>query len=242
MLWHRKKWSGLTCHYTLPSAVPRKGVVLCHGYGAPGTDLLGIVPALLKHAPDLQQQVVWVFPEGLHSLSPYGYGEGRAWWPLDLERLQLSLQQGTFDTWRLDCPVGLAEARQVIEQIITQASRELGLDVSCWLVGGFSQGAMLATEVVLQSPLALGGLMVLSGSVINEQNWRQSPVKTSLPVFQSHGWYDPILPFFAAEWLHQLLQDLGCQVEFAPFPGGHEIPQSIVQRLAMFLQQNLDSV
>ena len=55
--------------------------VLLHGFGAPATDLVGLTRAL-GPLPG----VVFVYPGALHSLG-YGFGEGRAWWPIDFNDL-----------------------------------------------------------------------------------------------------------------------------------------------------------
>ena len=61
-----------------PEAV-RLTVVLCHGFGAPGTDLAGLAPELVQRAPELNGTVEWVFPAAPMTLAHLGYGPGRAW-------------------------------------------------------------------------------------------------------------------------------------------------------------------
>ena len=80
-------------------------------------------------------------------------------------------------------------------------------------------------------------MIALSGSFLNESEWRErAPLHSGLRVLQSHGTEDPLLPFAAAEWLRDLLTGAGATVEFVPFPGGHEIPFEVFERIAVLLQ------
>src|SRR5688500_7344014 len=64
-------------------------ILLCHGFGAPGDDL---VP--LARVVDVGREVRWFFPEAPHELD-LGYGmTGRAWWNIDMVRLQEMLMRG----------------------------------------------------------------------------------------------------------------------------------------------------
>jgi phospholipase/carboxylesterase len=74
---------GLRCRTVdaLPEQTqPKLIVVLCHGYGAPGTDLVPFGPELLEHSPSLAERVQFLFPEAPLSLEELGMPEGRAWW------------------------------------------------------------------------------------------------------------------------------------------------------------------
>ncbi len=81
---------GLSCRVlqqASPGASLELAVVLCHGFGAPGDDLVSLAPEILRARPELAQKVRFVFPEAPLSLAGQGYGGGRAWWPLDVQRL-----------------------------------------------------------------------------------------------------------------------------------------------------------
>ncbi len=58
-------------------------------------------------------------------------------------------------------------------------------------------------------------------------------------VLQSHGRADPLLPFAIAESLNRALADADASATFVPFAGGHEIPQTVVNRLAAFARERL---
>jgi phospholipase/carboxylesterase len=235
-----KTINGLTCHVVddlAENASPRVVVVLCHGFGAPGTDLVPIGQMLLQQ-PKLSGNVQFLFPEAPISLEDLGLFDGRAWWPIDMRRLQMAVALGSFRELCHDCPPELARARELLLGLIRNWSEKTGVPLSRFILGGFSQGAMLATDVTLQLDENPAGLVILSGALQNEDVWKERlKHHKTLRVFQSHGTQDPILPFAAAGWLRDLLNHSGADVEFLPFPGGHEIPMNVLERLSTFLRE-----
>jgi phospholipase/carboxylesterase len=103
---------------------------------------------------------------------------------------------------------------------------------------------MLATEAALRTEGSLGGLVILSGSLVREKDWlghlqTMRVGKPGWPVFMSHGQSDPILPFRIAEALRDHLQAANLAVNWLPFRGGHEIPEVVLVRLQAFLAAGL---
>ena len=237
---HQETINGLKCHVAdnLPAgAIPRSVVVLCHGYGAPGSDLVPLGQMLLRQ-PKMAGAVQFLFPEAPLSLEALGMPDGRAWWPIDMRRLQMAAALGTFRDLRKDCPDELPVAREMVLGLIRQWSERSKVPLSHFLLGGFSQGAMLATDVTLHLDENPAGLVILSGTLLNEDVWRDRvTAHKALRVLQSHGTNDPILPFAAAGWLRDLLNHGGADVEFLPFSGGHEIPHAVLDRTGTFLRE-----
>jgi phospholipase/carboxylesterase len=221
------------------SRLPDLAVVLCHGYGAPGHDLVPLANEILTAEPNLAERVRFVFPEAPLSLASLGYPEGRAWWPLDVERLA---RVGPADIAQLqdEAPEGLHRARRLLIGLLQQLSLQTGLPLSKIVVGGFSQGAMLATDAALHLEERPAGLVVLSGTLICRREWAvRARARAGLGVLQTHGRQDPLLPFAGAEALRDLLVEAGLSVEFLPFEGGHTIPRQALKRLADFLANRL---
>jgi phospholipase/carboxylesterase len=234
---------GLSCRiFQHSSAPPTRACVLCHGFGAPGEDLVGLGPELVALSPELGD-VRFVFPAGPLSLSEMGpgWGQGRAWWKLDVDRL-LSARLNARESedvaapFRAEIPDGLVSARRHLMALVDELSRGSGLSPSRIALGGFSQGAMLATDVSLRLEEAPAALAILSGTLIAEPEWRSRAAgRKGLPVFQSHGRQDPLLPFDNAERLRDLLSGAGLKVDFLPFDGEHTIPREALTRLARLL-------
>lgn len=208
-------------------------VVLLHGFGAPGTDLVPLADEL-----PVDSAVRFVFPMAPHVLDPYSppNAAARAWWMIDIAELQVAVYTRNYAALIERKPDGIDEAREQLENFVGALSKELGIASERCVLGGFSQGAMLATDTLLRSERRYGGLVILSGTLLTASEWSALlPAKQGLPVFQSHGSEDPILPFELAEKLEKLMVDAGLDVTWSPFRGGHGIPRPVLDRAAAVL-------
>jgi phospholipase/carboxylesterase len=210
-------------------AVEPLWVVLLHGFGAPATDLVGLTTAL--ELPGVE----FVYPGGLHALGG-PFGSGRAWWPIDFEALDRAKHRRDVAGLERARPPGLDEARAALAEALTVLEQEHGMDPRRLVLGGFSQGAMLACDFALRSELPLAGLVLLSGMPIALDEWRLLlPKRRGLPVFQSHSPDDVVLPFELAERLGGALSEAGLEHQFVAFRGGHGIPLPVTEGLRAFL-------
>jgi phospholipase/carboxylesterase len=208
-------------------------VVLLHGFGAPGDDLASLWRVLRAPAGTR-----FAFPEAPLSLESLGMPSGRAWWMIDMMRLQRMRTPAEIEQMMAEVPAGLPAAREKVQAML-QALRD-ELHPSSLVLGGFSQGAMLAVDVALRTELALAGVVVMSGALIAESEWAPLAGKrTGLPVLQSHGTHDPILPFSVGERLAGMLRDAGLALTWVPFRGEHAIPPPVVDAVGAFLEANL---
>ena len=217
---------------------PRQVVVICHGFGAPGTDLVSLAEELFAANPEWGTGTRFIFPEAPLALDEWGMPGGRAWWLIDMLRLtQLNSVEALRDFVH-DCPDGMDTAAERLSDAVSEMLAEAGLAASRCILAGFSQGAMISTHIALSLPEAPAGLCILSGSLINANDWADKiAARAGLPVFQSHGTEDPILPYQGAEWLREMLENAGLAVEFHAFPGGHTITGAVLQKLSQFLQR-----
>ena len=214
---------------------PQVLVVLCHGFGAPGTDLVGLAHEWLRMEPELAQ-AVFAFPMAPIQMDPIY--DSRAWWMIDIQRIQMLMATGQTREMENESPAELPQRRQELTAAVKQLQDRYGLDWEHTILGGFSQGAMLTTDVALHVGHPLAGLLIWSGALINQQEWRPAAAKAEpLRVVQSHGRQDPILPFAAGEQLSQLLQESGHEVEFLPFDGPHTIPQAAITAGAQLIRK-----
>jgi len=220
---------------------PRAAVVLCHGFGAPGDDLVSLWGEVLERQPSLAD-VRFYFPAAPLSLGGFGWGDSRAWWMIDLQTMA-ALNQGTPDAlreFRKREVEGLPEARALLAGLVEEIQKDTGLPLGKIVLGGFSQGAMLATDLTLRLPESPAGLVIFSGTLLVEDQWRAlAPRRKGLQVLQSHGRQDPLLAFAAAEWLRDLLGGAGLDVQFLPFDGGHTLTLEVVDALAGFLEKRV---
>jgi len=133
----------------------------------------------------------------------------------------------------------LKSAAALVKEVIRQFETHPGGRI---VLGGFSQGAMVATEVAFQSDAHVDALVLLSGTLVDEASWQQRfSAHRAIPVFMSHGRADPVLPFGIADRFRTELAAAGLKVTWVPFDGGHEIPASVVLELNKFLAQLQES-
>jgi phospholipase/carboxylesterase len=215
--------AGLNTRIVGPDA--KHTVILLHGFGAPGDDLVSL-------ADYLKVPARFVFPEAPLELGGM-YDNARAWWMIDLARLQ-NLKATDRSA---EIPDGLSASRDKVSSLVDHFATTSDRVV----LGGFSQGAMLSLDVALHSAQKLAGVVMMSGTLIAEPEW--SPLMQKLAgtrVFQSHGQYDQLLPFVVAEKLRDKLKTAGALVDWHQFLGGHEIPAPVLTALGAFLKLAVD--
>lgn len=205
--------------------------VFFHGYGASCWDL---VP--LKGALEIDD-ATWVFPNG-HMEVSLGPGViGRAWAEVEVEAFNRAMAMGTTRDMSNSRPPGMDKACDASLRLFQALGVE---DYSHLIIGGFSQGAMLAVETILSSALPVSSAVILSGTLLDADNWRnKANHRPPVSFFQSHGTQDPILGFGMAQKLEQLLRGSGWQGHLRSFKGGHEIPEGVVSALREFLRNSI---
>jgi phospholipase/carboxylesterase len=216
--------------------------VFCHGFGAPGDDLVGIAQELLIPTDggipnETGKAMQLIFPAATLSLDAQGMPGARAWWLLSIARLIAAMESGQFEQIREEVPEGIDESRENLTETISIALEMAKLTEKNLLLGGFSQGAMLSMDVAcrgLKEPPA--ALCLYSGALICEKYWKANAARLSnCKIIQSHGRQDPILPFTAGVWLRDLLRNANCEVDFIDFNGPHTIPFDAIERTSQLL-------
>jgi phospholipase/carboxylesterase len=206
-------------------------VVIFHGFGADMNDLAPLASAL--NAP---KGTNFVFPNGHLTIPLGGHMEGRGWFPISISELEKSMSEGQPIDLSTIVPPGLKRAREsaleLIEELKTPANR--------LILGGFSQGGMVATEVALRLSTPPAGLAILSGTLLNAQVWAELAAKhKGAYFFQSHGVRDTVLSYAMAVKLEALLKNAGWIGQLQGFEGGHEIPPQVLINLGTFIRKRL---
>jgi phospholipase/carboxylesterase len=195
--------------------------LLLHGFGADAGDLFPLSDYL-----DPDDAWTFVVPNAPLEV-PIGPGwTGRGWFPISLRDLEAGVD---FTQVR---PPGMDASASAVSELIFELNPER------LVIGGFSQGAMIATEIAMQQPEDIAGLVIYSGVMLDEKGWtsKASALKGKR-FFQSHGTNDPVLPFSAGQKLFDLFKRSGLEGEFAAFPGGHEIPMNVIQKTQAYLKK-----
>lgn len=175
----------------IASEKPEKLVILLHGYGANGDDLIDLAKAwrsilpttdfLSPHAPDLSE------------ISPWG----RQWF---------SLQNWSHESILF----GLKKALPSLQAYIEEELKKRNLTSQDLALVGFSQGAMLALYAGLHMPSPPACILGYSGAFIFEES--EKP-KHRPPVLLIHGDQDQVVPYTALGEAGRNLHALGIEAE-----------------------------
>ncbi|HWL67107.1 MAG TPA: prolyl oligopeptidase family serine peptidase [Geminicoccus sp.] len=199
---------------TRPSAC----VVLLHGLGADGADLIELAPALAETLPG----AVFLAPDGPQpcDLAPFG----RQWFSLQ-SRLPADLTRG------------IEAASPVLAGFLQATLDRFGLPASALALVGFSQGAMMALHTGLRMVEPPAALVGLSGRFLAAGDL---PAASRPPVLLVHGEADDVVPFSEMAAARQALARLGVPVEAHARPGlGHAIDPEVLQLTGRFLRRHL---
>ena len=194
-------------------------VVFLHGYGADGSDLLGLAdmlapvfPTVAFRAPDAPEPC---------TANP----GGRQWFPIPWLDGSDPVEMGR----------SLGKSEQLLSTYLTKCLSDEGLDPSMLVLFGFSQGTMMSLHVGLQRDVSLGGIIGFSGRLLEDR-----PLKSKPPVLLLHGDQDPVVPFGDMADADKRLQTLGVTPETHVMRGtGHGISQDGLMRAVAFLQKVL---
>ena len=227
----REPWGGLEiAHVTEMRESERGGIalVLLHGYGAPGNDLVPLAKSLL------QQGTRCILPA-----APLSLGDGgRAWWHIEAsDRPRYVIDEPGPALLSTLPNLELEMARSAVTGVL-RTTRERYAPKALFLAG-FSQGAMLSIDLTLAGSEPLDRVAVLSGALLVDSAAHLPAQRGARPaVFISHGRQDRRLPFAGGERMKLELEGHGFAVTWRPFDGGHAISKSTVSELTKFLFEN----
>jgi phospholipase/carboxylesterase len=153
-------------------------VVFLHGYGADGADLLGLADVLGPHLPGL----AFVAPDAPERC--VGGGFGHQWFPIPW--IDGSAQAAA--------DAGLDASATDLDAFLDARLTDEGLTPDRLVLVGFSQGAMMSLHVAPRRPVAVAGVVAISGRLLRpERLGSEALVKP--PVLVMHGDQDQVVPF-----------------------------------------------
>jgi phospholipase/carboxylesterase len=200
------------------SVAPTHAVVLLHGYGSDGQDLIG----LGSYWRDLLPGALFVAPNAPDPCrdSPSGY----QWFPIDYDR----------PDYRFD---GAASARPVIEGFLRDLWAQTGVTPERTILGGFSQGAMMALQVGVSLDVRLMGILAFSGALIAPAGFLEATGPLP-PVCLVHGELDGVVDPSLSDQAATLLRGRGADVRFHLSPGApHTITEDGLAFASRFIAE-----
>ncbi len=178
-----------------PDTEPMPLVVVMHGRGADANDLADLAPML-----DTPGGCRFVFPNAPRAweASP-GMTFGWTW----------------FDGWPPEHDSVVA-SREMLLRFIAEVKERY--PTTKLIVGGFSQGAMMAFEAGLRT--GADAIVAMSGGLY-DQDLPQT--LSPRPVLIAHGTLDDVVPVAYARRARLVLEERGFPVEYYEYPMGHQI-------------------
>jgi phospholipase/carboxylesterase len=206
---------------------PKQLVVLCHGLGADGNDLIDLAPYWGNALPE----AAFAAP---HAPSPYdmlppGSGmTGRQWFSI-----------GNFDLAALTA--GVRAARAALDGFIDAELKRLELPPDAYALMGFSQGAMTVLFTGLRRAVPPRGILAFSGALMAPETLTVE--MTGKPsVLLVHGEADPVVPVSRSRDAERSLREAGVSVQsLYPARLAHGIDDAGLSAGALFLQHIFSS-
>ena len=172
-------------------AAPKQIVLLLHGFGSSGTDMISLAPHWQEALPD----ALFLAP---HAPQRCIMGAGYQWWGLSgLSPQALS--------------AGAALAAPAIDAFIDRKLDQYGLTEADLVLVGFSQGTMMALHVGLRRARQVAAVIGYSGMMTGVAELAHKPIAKP-PVLLVHGSADPVVPVAALHAAESELRRLGVDV------------------------------
>lgn len=196
-------------------------VVLLHGYGANGADLISLAEAWRSVLP----QAAFVAPDAPEALPAADFG-GRQWFPLTF--------RDPSELWR-----GVNSAGPILNRFLDRELERYQLSPDRLALVGFSQGTMMALHVGLRRNEKLAAIVGFSGLLAGPEHLA-TEIKTRPPVQLVHGEVDDLIPVEALHFTREALAAAGVPVEWHVRPAlGHGIDPVGLKLAGDFLAQAL---
>ena len=176
-------------------------VVLLHGYGANGADLLGLSEVWGPNMPD----TLFVAPDAPSPCD--GHPSGRQWFPIQAA--------GSVD--RMDMIHIMIKSFNALNEFLDAEIEDSGVPEGRTVLVGFSQGTMMALQVGLRRQSQMAGIVGFSGKLLNP-SLLETELVSRPPVVLIHGEDDEIIPPSQSAEADEVLNrnGIGCQLYRTP--------------------------
>lgn len=199
---------------------PSSLVVLLHGVGADGRDLINLVRFWAPLLPETE----FIAPDAPDPCDTQG--KGRQWFSVA-------------DPSPANISAGAKASAPILDHFLDDALAARGLDESRLVLVGFSQGSMMSLHVGPRRARAPAGVLGFSGALPNAERLA-AELRSRPPVMLIHGEADPIVPFSMMAAAEAALRAHALRVDTLACPGlGHTISGAGLRRCGLFLKEVL---
>ena len=196
---------------------PRQLVVLLHGYGADGRDLIGLAQQMKTLLPE----AAFVAPNAPEPCAQSA--AGRQWFPL--------YSSDPDERWK-----GVNKAGPGLDAFLDAEMAKHRLDDARLALVGFSQGTMMALHVGLRRRRAPAAIVGLSGLLVSPEKLLPSVATAPPPVLLTHGSEDDVIPLDALFMSAEGLAAAGVPCQWHMSAGvAHGIDEGALTHAALFL-------
>ena len=205
-------------HGTESGKAPKQLVVLLHGYGADGADLIGLAPYLGQAMPD----AAFVAPNAPFpcNMAIWGF----QWFDID----------GAGPEKRLE---GVQFADRLLQPFLDAQLEAHGVPQEELYLIGFSQGMMMSMHSGLRRTVQPRAIVGISGRLLAPELLK-AEMTCKPPVLLVHGDHDEVVSLESQEKAQQALLTAGLEVETYTVAGlGHGIDEEVILKVAQFLQR-----
>lgn len=205
---------------------PKQVVVLLHGLGSNGQDLISLAPYFAKDLPD----AIFISPDAPFAcdMVPLGYPNSYQWFSLQSRDPESML-------------AGAKTAEPILRAFIDEALKKYKVPADKLALVGFSQGTMMSLYTAPRYEQKLAGVLGYSGALIGEEGLIQDPDEYQKPpIHLIHGQADDVVPVAAYAHAKQALESAGFSVSGHATPGlTHSIDEAGIVSGAAFLAAGL---
>ncbi len=199
---------------------PKELVILLHGLGADGNDLISLAPMFAQVLPE----AAFVSPNAPFpcDMAPFG----RQWFSFQ-------------DRDPAAVLAGVRTAATPLDAFIDAELERAGLPDARLALLGFSQGTMIALHTAIRRARPCAAVIGYSGALVGPELMAEE-LRSRPPVLLVHGDADEVVPFPSMAAAEQALRAEGFLVHVAARPGlGHGIDEPGLQLGAAMLKQSL---